>query len=285
MVKISKYPVFVDYLLVFTCAINAVLTVFIIVFPEWTFINMMLTEASILNGHHFGPFRRCFSRFGIGEEFTCDDYIQPFWTLHPSMLFVRTGLIVAAITIIISVLTTMLSMSCVYPNQLPETSKTWLRLLTIVLRLVSGVFILLCVSLYATMIIHQDLRMAQVQSLAPNTQAFRYEVYNLWGRCIWIGWAVSCSEILLNLMTIYLWINPVKQAKNIKQKEKLRKMKKLKERERQEQLEQHYAQQYYPQPNIEQAYYLEPIPETIPEIDYDLLNRNNSNHSSTIMQC
>ena len=201
-----------------TCLVNAFLTVFIIIYPEWTFINMMATEPSILNGHRFGPFRRCFSRFTIGVEQTCDDYIAPFWQLPKSLLFIRTSLIVSAITIITATLTTLFSMSCVYQGQMNEASKTWLRLFNIFLRLSAGVLILLCVSLYATMVIHDDIRASDIQSLEPNTQPFRYEVYNLWGRCIWIGWAESCTEILLNLYALFAWMDPVGQAKKLEQK-------------------------------------------------------------------
>ena len=218
MVKISKYPSYIDYILVVTCLVNAFLTVFIIIYPEWTFINMMATEPSILNGHRFGPFRRCFSRFTIGVEQTCDDYIAPFWQLPKSLLFIRTSLIVSAITIITATLTTLFSMSCVYQGQMNEASKTWLRLFNIFLRLSAGVLILLCVSLYATMVIHDDIRASDIQSLEPNTQPFRYEVYNLWGRCIWIGWAESCTEILLNLYALFAWMDPVGQAKKLEQK-------------------------------------------------------------------
>ena len=257
---------------------------------------MMATEPSILNGHRFGPFRRCFSRFTIGVEQTCDDYIAPFWQLPKSLLFIRTAMIISAITVISATLTTLFSMSCIYQGQMKETQKTWLRLLAIILRLTSGTLVLLCISLYATMVIHDDLRAADIQTLEPNTQPFRYEVYNLWGRCIWIGWAESCSEILLNLYSLYLWMDPASQAEKIKKEKALKKKRKLESQQFPEQ-QAYELQQFHPENEYYQNdpyfqphnVYQEPIENqqyyesTIPEynIDFDLLDRSDS----TVLNC
>ena len=176
--------------------LKAILTIYITCSSTWSANNDIITEASVLYGPSAGLFYRCYSRFS--SEFTCDDYIEPFWTLPGPLIFCRVGMIISCICIVVSFFLLVLSMNCVFYGEIPGTFKQKLQVISLILRIISVILTAIVVSTYVIGIAKLDKR-GRFDASVVDQKAFpfRYGVYQLVAKSVYIGWSVAGTDAIV----------------------------------------------------------------------------------------
>lgn len=192
-----------------TGLVMAILTPYITYSRHWSISNKWGSDRTMIVGPSgSGLFNRCYSRFK-GDEFTCDNFAQPFWTLPVYVLFGRIAMTASCVLIILSFLCLLLSMSCVMYMEISPHIKQILNWIAWSLRTSSVILTFATVCQYSAFIIVQDLRnRVDAKNAFPTLTLVKYNIYMSWDKCIYIGYFMTLGDMILLTYWLCMLMNP-----------------------------------------------------------------------------
>lgn len=203
----------IETFLALTGLVQAVITLYITITPRWARNNDYATEFSVMYGSQgAGIFNRCWSRFG--NEFTCDDWIEPFWTLPAPIIIARVFIILANVFIYLHLPILVLSMTCVLYAEMSPGLKQSLNCFAWWLRFLSCFFLLITTVTYGVAVSLFDIRwrINAANSAPAGVLAASYVVYQLWDKCLYLGFAFGFTDLIILTYWAFMILLPEKMG-------------------------------------------------------------------------